>query len=124
MAAASVTTTLNGDVRHYETQTSRNGCVTITVRRYNLHIVGFSRIRLHMLKKLHDQGLPLFTDAKCALHAVPSTCAHCQRSLTLTPAVSCLPCGHSCLCADCDDLFSDKCFECKRFVKCKLKFKK
>ncbi|AGR57140.1 hypothetical protein [Choristoneura rosaceana nucleopolyhedrovirus] len=117
---------LNGDGRSFETTKESGGCVTITVRRYNLHVVGFAGIRAHILKNLRDKSLLLPADANCALHTVPSMCACCKRSLTLAPAVSYLPCGHSCLCTDCDELYNkhNTCFDCKCKLKYKLKFRK
>lgn len=110
---------------NFEAIKEPDGCVTFTVRRYNSHVVGFSGIRSHILEKLRDTSLLLPADIKCKLHTVPSLCARCKRSLTLTPAVSYLPCGHSCLCADCDGAFSvNKCFSCNTIVKFKLIFRK
>ncbi|AAD10315.1 unknown [Choristoneura fumiferana multiple nucleopolyhedrovirus] len=118
--------TLVGDGRQFEATKEPGGCVTFTVRRYNPHIVGFAGIRAHLLRKLRDKGLLLPADANCALHTVPSRCAHCKRSLTLAPAVSYLPCGHSCLCTDCDELYNkhNACSDCKCKLKYKLKFNK
>ncbi|AAC59048.1 unknown [Orgyia pseudotsugata multiple nucleopolyhedrovirus] len=115
-------TTLTGDDGHFGAARRAGGCVAFTVRRYNRHVVGFSGIRARMLEKLRDAGRLLPADTKCALHTVPAACARCRRSLTLTPAVSCLPCGHSCLCTDCDQLFANVCFECKSAVQFKLRF--
>lgn len=116
--------TLTGDQRYFEAAAEPGGALAFTVRRYNRHIVGFSGIRAHMLEKLRDGGRLLPADTNCALHSVPSACARCRRSLTLTPAVSYLPCGHSCLCADCDELTPSSCFDCKRAVRYKLRFRK
>nr|UIX56377.1 hypothetical protein BJ_104 [Hyphantria cunea nucleopolyhedrovirus] len=107
----------------FEITTQPGGCVTFTVCRYNSHIIGFSGIRVHLLKKLRDQGMLLPTDAECALHTVPTKCGRCKCSLTLTPAVSCLPCGHSSLCVNCDNSFTNKCFNCKRDIVFKLRFR-
>nr|ALR71020.1 hypothetical protein AGNV_115 [Anticarsia gemmatalis multiple nucleopolyhedrovirus] len=123
MAAA---TTLTGDNGRYFEANIERGCVAFTVRRYNPHVVGFAGIRAHVLEQLRDKSLllPFYTD--CTLSTVPSRCGKCKRSLTLFPAVSYLPCGHSCLCTDCDEVYNKQniCFECKNSVKFKLKFKK
>ncbi|AAK85605.1 hypothetical protein [Epiphyas postvittana nucleopolyhedrovirus] len=118
--------TLTGDDKCYEVTTGCGDCVVLTVRRYNPHIVGFAGIRAHLLEKLRDKTQLLPNYYNCALNTVASLCARCRRSLTLFPAVSYLPCGHSCLCTDCDELYNrhNLCFECKQNVKYKLKFKK
>lgn len=115
---------LTNDGRRFEVSIAPNGCVTFTVRRYNHHVVGFAGIREHVLINLRDKAHLLPANLDCALLTVPSMCAKCKRSLTQYPAVSYLPCGHSCLCTDCDELCNGLCFNCKCKPNYKLKFRK
>ncbi|AFY62905.1 hypothetical protein [Philosamia cynthia ricini nucleopolyhedrovirus virus] len=116
--------TLISDGHYFKVVSEPDGCVALTVRRYNPHVVGFAGMRSHTLERLRGLGL-LPAGAACAVRTVPAACARCRRSLTLFPAVSCLPCGHSCLCADCDELLAAaSCFKCSIKIEFKLKYRK
>ncbi|AKN81065.1 hypothetical protein [Lonomia obliqua multiple nucleopolyhedrovirus] len=111
----------------YDTRVDKHGCKIFIVRRYNKNIIDFSRIRSRTLQTIvKNENMPCDTNCDI-IFPISSSCLKCKRSFALYSAVTYFHCGHSCLCIDCDEIYSNdnnKCIKCKTGVVYKLMYKK
>jgi hypothetical protein len=118
--------------RVYDTHVDKCGRKVFTVRRYNRRVLDYARIREKMLKKIVANNDLVYDDNNddnnggFNLQPIHSKCVRCKKNFTLYAAVTYLPCGHSCLCGDCDDLndTNTTCVQCNNIISFKLIYNK